>query len=117
MKNNKNIIFIIMMLVIIILIIICLMKKERVIYYNYIYANTSHATPIMNEYKIYSSGKIEKYSHNELMIMSKIKVDELKKLEDLISLIENNLKNKESNEEKRFQMNGTYINEKNRDLI
>ena len=41
--------------------------------------------------------------------MSKMKVDELKKLEDLISLIENNFKNKERNEEKGFQMNGVYI--------
>ena len=38
-----------------------------------------------------------------------MKVDELKKIEDLISLIENNFKNKECNEEKGFQMNGVYI--------
>ena len=112
MKNKKSIIFIIKILLIILLIVICIMKKDRVIYYRYVYANTSHATPIMNEYKIYSSGKIEKYSHTELIIKSQIDGEELKKLEDLIISIENNFKKKDSNEEKGLQMNGTYTYER-----
>lgn len=114
MKKKKSIMFIIIiiMLLITLLIAVCFMKNDKLIYYNFRYLNTSHGTPRMDEYKIYSSGKIEKYSHGELIIKTRISVDELKGLEDLIISIENNFKKKDINEEKGFQINGTYISQR-----